>query len=172
MFYAENVIKDREILDARSKMFETEFPNIKEETEQLMEYCRMRAGYTQRAFARLLGITKDAYNNYATKMSINSYEAVVRFAYIFGYDLQGIAYSGQRVAEIDKGVAELAMIFAGLDDKVLLQIEHLVNDSDEVTPLQKKTFCTSVEELRKEKKKLKAEYKELDAEIKNKTDEW
>lgn len=119
-------IKKKESLwsffSSRASEIEDVAENFPSTAYQVIEQTRLRYDLNITQMATLLGLTRNGYKRCMTSKKMFSIHGIVRFCYIFNYDIEGILTHPMIEAHTDEALLELASLFGSLNDESLKDV--------------------------------------------------
>lgn len=112
---------------------------------QVIEQTRLRYDLTITQMATLLGLTRNGYRRCMLSKKMFSMHGIIRFCYIFNYDIEGILTHPMIEAYTDEALLELASLFGSLNDESLRDVASYAESKIVAVNQFPKRFSKAVE---------------------------
>lgn len=112
---------------------------------QVIEQARLRYDLTITQMATLLGLTRNGYRRCMLSKKMFSMHGIIRFCYIFNYDIEGILTHPMIEAHTDEALLELASLFGSLNDESLRDVASYAESKIVAVNQFPKRFSKAVE---------------------------
>lgn len=112
---------------------------------QVIEQTRLRYDLTITQMATLLGLTRNGYRRCMLSKKMFSMHGIIRFCYIFNYDIEGILTHPMIEAHTDEALLELASLFGSLNDESLRDVTSYAESKIVAVNQFPKRFSKAVE---------------------------
>lgn len=112
---------------------------------QVIEQTRLRYDLTITQMATLLGLTRNGYRRCMLSKKMFSMHGIIRFCYIFNYDIEGILTHPMIEAHTDEALLELASLFSSLNDESLRDVASYAESKIVAVNQFPKRFAKAVE---------------------------
>ena len=112
---------------------------------QVIEQTRLRYDLTITQMATLLGLTRNGYRRCMLSKKMFSMHGIIRFCYIFNYDIEGILTHPMIEAHTDEALLELASLFGSLNDESLRDVASYAESKIVAVNQFPKRFSKAVE---------------------------
>lgn len=112
---------------------------------QVIEQTRLRYDLTITQMATLLGLTRNGYRRCMLSKKMFSMHGIIRFCYIFDYDIEGILTHPMIEAHTDEALLELASLFGSLNDESLRDVASYAESKIVAVNQFPKRFSKAVE---------------------------
>ncbi len=128
----------RSVFLQRAQRCDDLFKDIDCNITTIIEATRVKYGFTRDEYSKLLGVSPSTYTSSVNKWKrIKSPIAILRFCYIFGYDLETLVASPIITITNDFAVTELGVRVSGLSDKSLTKMVEYIDSLDESKEVRK-----------------------------------
>lgn len=150
----------------RSKSVSIILDDIENKIVSTIETVRVSYGYSLKQFSELMGMSYDQYYrklNRSTKKYVTGKKALpfsasdlIRFCYIFGYDLETVVSNDSApLFSSEQALLEFAMQIASLNDAALQEISDTISNSANLGKEQKRMSTIAIREFVKYRDEVK-----------------
>lgn len=127
-----------DLFKTRAEQCDALMENIERDILNTIEHTRIKFGLTRTDMSILLGIPTSSYTHYIKdKRDFRNVPLMLRFCYIFGYDLETLVTSSKMVLDNDSATLEMGARLAVLSDESLEQLKSSIKGLNEANHTQK-----------------------------------
>lgn len=127
-----------ELFKKRAERCDSLMEDIERDIMSTIEHTRVKFGFTRNDMSMLLGIPSSSYTHYINdKRAFRNVPLMLRFCYIFGYDLESLVTSSKTVLDNDSATVEMGARLAVLSDESLEQLKTSIKSLDEGAHIRK-----------------------------------
>ena len=142
-----------DLFKKRSERCDTFMGNMEQDIMGTIEHTRIKFGLTRADMSMLLGIPSSSYTHYIkNKRDFRNVTLMLRFCYIFGYDLETLVTSSKTVVDNDSATIEMGARLAVLSDESLEELKSSIQKLNEKNHTRKALIAviSAYQETRKD----------------------
>lgn len=142
-----------DLFKSRAERCDILMENIEQDIMNTIEHTRVKFGLTRNDMSMLLGIPSSSYTHYTnSNRSFRNVPLMLRFCYIFGYDLESLITSSKIVLDNDSATVEMGARLAVLSDESLDQLKADIKNLHEEPHIRKglASVISAYQETRKD----------------------